>query len=304
MIENFITSSNDSTNKVLLVDWSNLAMRNLFSTPFDPTDETFSAWRNKMIVSLKYLLMEHESDRVVFCMEGRKNWRKEYYPDYKANRLLERDASKIDFEKFFLQHDEFVESLSKFLTNCMFLRVEHAEADDLIAVLTMKHKDWSITNISTDRDFYQLYKYHNYRQFDPIKKKFIEVLNPETYLLEKVIIGDSGDNIPQLKQRVGIKTAEKIINSEEGLDEWLKLENLEKEFQRNMTLISFDFIPENIQNEVLKTFNSWIGIPIVPRDFMKFLTDNHCLGLFDTMNEMVEIFRKYDKPFLAPEIDK
>lgn len=296
MIEKFATMSTEK-EKVLLVDWSNLAMRNLFSTPYDPTDEVFAGWRNRTLASLGYLLRDHSPDRVIFCLEGHNNWRKDYYPEYKANRKEARNASVVDFDKFFPQHDEFVESLQSFLTNCMFLRVDRCEADDLIAVLTKQHPEWNITNISTDRDFYQLYKYPNYKQYDSIKQKFVEVINPENYLLEKIIIGDSGDNIPKIKNRVGPKTAEKIINSEEGLDEWLKLENLEKEFQRNATLISFEFIPEEIQNSIRATYNNWEGFPIVPRNYMKFLEKNHCLGQVNRMNEMVELFLKLDKPF-------
>lgn len=294
MNEKFVKLNTDVKEKVMLVDWSNLAMRNLFSVPYDPTDEHFACWRNAMLKSIVYLIKDHETDRIIFCLEGRKNWRKEYYSEYKANRAESRQASKVDFDKFFKEQDEFVESISSLLTNCMFLKVEHAEADDLIAVLTMKHSDWDVINISTDRDFYQLYKYSNYRQYDPIKRSIIEVLNPELYLLEKVITGDSSDNIPKLKDKVGPKRAERIINSEEGLEEWLKLENLEKEFQRNMTLISFDFIPEDLQYEIVRTSSNWIPLPMQPRDFMKFLSDNHCLGQFDRMNEMIELFRKFD----------
>lgn len=269
-------------------------MRNLFALPYDPTDTNFTQWKNMMLRSIRKLFAEHEVGRVIFCLEGRANWRKTYYPEYKANRAVARNESKVDFDAFFPEHDKFVESLKNLLTNCMFLRVEHAEADDLIAVITKKYRNWNIVNISTDRDFYQLLKYPNYRQFDAIKSQWIEVLNPENYLLEKIILGDAGDNIPKLKQRVGPKTAAKIINSEEGLEEWLKLENLEKEFERNMTLISFDFIPEEIENSIKKAVDSWTGAKFEPRNMMNFLTENKCLGQFESLGTFVNLFQRLD----------
>lgn len=294
MNEKFVTLPKADKNKVLLVDWSNLAMRNLFVVPYDPTDDKFLQWKNMMLRSIKKLFTEHDAGRVIFCLEGHKNWRKDYYPEYKANRLVAREASKIDFETFFKEQDKFVESLKSLLSNCMFLQVDHAEADDLIAVITMKYPHWKVTNISSDRDFYQLYKYPNYRQYDSVKGQFIEVLNPENYLLEKVIIGDAGDNVPKLKNKVGPKTAAKIINSEEGLEEWLKLENLEKEFERNMTLISFDFIPEEIRNSIRKAVDNWIGVPFKGNKIMDFLTKNGCLGQFEDIGLFANLFKKYD----------
>lgn len=294
MNEKFITQPKEDKNKVLLVDWSNLSMRNLFVVPYDPTDTHFSQWKNMMLRSIRKLFTNHEAGRVIFCMEGHKNWRKDYYPEYKANRLVAREASKIDFDSFFAEQDKFVISLQELLTNCMFLTVERAEADDLIAVITKKNPQWKITNISSDRDFYQLYKYPNYKQYDSIKESWVEVLNPENYLLEKIILGDAGDNVPKLKAKVGPKTAAKIINSDEGLEEWLKLENLEKEFERNMTLISFDFIPEDLQFKIQEKIESWAGAPFKPNKLMDFLTKNGCLGQIESLGIFASLFKKFD----------
>ena len=295
-MNNFITAPKVDKNKVLLIDWSNLAIRNLLVMPYDPTDQVkFVAWKNMMIRSLKKIFKEHEASKVIFCLEGHHNWRKTYYPEYKANRKVARESNKIDFDAFFKAQDEFVENLQNLLSNCQFLRVNGAEADDLIGVITKKHKDWKITNISTDRDFYQLYKYPNYRQYDGVKGKYIEVLNPKDYLLEKVILGDAGDNVPKLKAGVGPKTAEKILYSKEGLDEWLKIENLEKEFERNMTLISFDFIPENVQNDIEKAVTAWKGLPFKPNLLMNFLVKNSCGGQMSEMTVLANLFKQFDQ---------
>lgn len=295
-MKNFITTPKADSNKVLLIDWSNLAMRNLLVMPYDPTDQVkFVSWKNMMLRSLKKIFKEHEASKVIICLEGHGNWRKQYYPEYKANRVGAREASKIDFDAFFKAQDEFVGNLAALLSNVQFLRVPHAEADDLIGVITKKYPNWKITLISSDRDFYQLYKYSNYRQYDAIKGKYIEVLDPINYLLEKIILGDAGDNVPKLKAGVGPKTAEKIINSEEGLEEWLKLENLEAEFERNTTLISFDFIPEEVQNDITKAVDAWKGTKFKPSEMMNFLVKNSCGGMMSEIGVLVNLFKRFDQ---------
>ena len=302
MNDKFITARKIETNRVLLIDWSNLSMRNLLALPFDPTDhEKFLNWRNMMLRSLKKILKEHEASRVIFCLDGFENWRKEYYPEYKANRKEAREASKIDFNAFFKVQNEFIEGLKSILTNCQFLKVHRAEADDLIGVITKKRPDWKITLISSDRDFYQLYKYPNFRQYDAIKGKFIEVIDPKNYLLEKVVLGDAGDNVPKLKRGVGPKTIAKILNSTEGLDEWLKIENLEKEFERNMVLISFDFIPDDIQCSIDKAVSEWHASKFNARGLMDFLIKNGCGGQVSEIGVFSNLFKQFDD--LAEETD-
>lgn len=280
--------------EVLLIDFSNLAMRCLFSLPFDPLDENFNRWKILMMGSLKKTLIKFNPDKVIFCLEGHNNWRKLVYTDYKANRVYgpPTDANHIDFDIFFGEMQRFIESFSTFLTNAQFLSVDRCEADDLIGVIVKSHPEWNITCQSSDRDFYQLYKYSNYKQYDGIKKKIIEVLDPKMYLLEKVITGDAGDNVPKLKTGIGQKRAAAIINSSDGLDEWLKKENLEKEFERNMKLISFDCIPEEISFNINKAVNDWNSIPFDPKKTMNFLIENKLTAMFDDFEVFINIFQK------------
>ena len=50
--------------------------------------------------------------------------------------------------------------------------------------------------ISGDHDFKQLQSYMNVRQYDPVRKKAIEVNDPERYLKEHTMKGDRGDGVP------------------------------------------------------------------------------------------------------------
>ena len=294
MNNKFVIARKVDKDQVLLIDFSNMSMRNLFIMPYDPLDEHFDAWKSMMIRSLRKLFREFEAGRIVFCLEGHNNWRKKVYPEYKANRIAAREESKIDFQKFFAEQDKFLEELKKILCNCYFVQIEGSEADDLIAVITKKFPKWRITNISSDRDFYQLYKYPNYKQYDSVKGKYIEVINPKEYLLEKVIVGDAGDNIPKIKEGIGTKRAEKILHSKEGLEEWLKLEDKEKEFQRNLTLIDFDFIPEEVQSNIFKVVNEYKLEKFNPRGLMDFLTKNKLFGFIPEIGTFATMFKRFD----------
>lgn len=299
-----ITAAPVSKPEVLLIDYSNLAMRCLHSLPYDPLDESFKRWRLLMMGSIKKSIRDRKPDKVIFCMEGGNNWRKLYYPQYKANRVYGKpeetadgkDDAKhtIDFDKFFAESARFVRSLAAYIPNTQFLCVPGSEADDLIAIITKSQQQWNVTCQSSDRDFYQLFKYPNYKQYDGIKRKFIEVINPEMYLLEKIIVGDGGDNVPQLKQKIGPKRAEAIINSEEGLEAWLKKENLEKEFERNRTLISFDCIPEEVQFNIRTAVESFEPKKFDPRKTMDFLVENDLAAMFDDFNVFINLFTKLD----------
>lgn len=294
MIKKFITESTINKDRVLLIDFANLSIRNLFAVKYDPLDENYTVWKNMIIRSLRKLFLAFDPGRVIFCLEGRNNWRKDVYPEYKAQRKLARDTSHIDFDTFFPVQNDFIEVLKNLLTNCCFLQVEGAEADDLIGCITKNNPKWNIINISTDRDFFQLYKFNNYRQYDPIKNKFIEVVEPKNYLLEKVILGDMGDNIPNIRAGIGPKTAAKIVNCKEGLDEWLKIQNLEAEFNRNLTLIDFEFIPEEVQNEINKALKEYKITKFDPRALMDFFTKNDLTAFISDITLLANLFSKFD----------
>ena len=84
------------------------------------------------------------------------------------------------------------------------IRVERAEADDIIGALCHEHGVLGfmpgyaerILILSGDKDFSQLRKYANVEQYSPITKKWIRVNNPERYLREHIMRGDRGDGIP------------------------------------------------------------------------------------------------------------
>ena len=278
-IDEFLDSPAEQPKEnVLLIDLHNLCMRHLFAQIPDPTDISFTQYKIGILYSIRKLIRKFNPDRVIYCKESYDgNWRKSIYPDYKANRAAKRESAVVDMNKFFEINNEFIAGLERCMKQSQFLTVPHLEADDLIALTVMTQPNWDVTLVSTDKDFYQLHAYKNFHQYDPIKEEYIQIINPEMALLEKVVRGDRIDNIPSIKKGVGTKTFAKIFN--QGLNEWLVENNLQDAFDRNQKLISFRCIPEEFKSQVKNTLEDFEKQPFDSREFFNFII-NEGIGAF------------------------
>lgn len=290
LLEEMIDFKEEKREKVLLIDTNNLSMRCLFALAYDPTDVSFNMYKNAFLGSVKKSIRQFQPNKIIFCQEGYDNWRREAFTDYKYSRAAGREESPVDFDAFFKMNNEFLSDLADVLKNTLFLRVPRLEADDLIALITKYKKEWDIVLVSTDHDFYQLHKYQNFKQFDPIKDKYIEVLDANVALLTKIITGDKSDDIPQLKRGTGPKTVAKILAS--GLDEWLKNNDLQEAFDRNRKLIDFDFIPKEFHQGVLDAVNAWQQGTFDGRAFFSFITKHNMGVALETLDESIETFSR------------
>jgi 5'-3' exonuclease len=227
-------------NKILTLDISNMIMRCLFAQTPGPEEKEFMLFKATFFSSFFKAISEINPNRVFCCIDG-SSWRKDIFEGYKASRAAKRSASIVNFDAFFAVWSDLLERLKVAFegTNIYFVDVPKTEADDQISVIVKSHPEWECYNISSDRDFMQLFVCANYHQYDAIKKQYLSTLNPETDLLVKIITGDKSDDIPGIKKGVGIKTAEKIVNSGE-LDKWLEENQLTEKFMLNSKLISFE----------------------------------------------------------------
>lgn len=280
--------------KVLLIDAANMYMRCLHVIPYDPTDNFYTAYNGLLTQMFKNALLQFNGiDRVVFCQEGFNNWRKQEYSLYKANRVEKREASDVDFDAFYKNLNAFIHDFQGIAKNFQFLQVPNCEADDLIAVITKYKQNCDIITLSSDKDFYQLYKYKNYKQWHPTKKQFIEVVNPVNYLTAKIITGDAGDNVPRisgLKYRQGPKFIEKKIIP--NLDAWLDENKCRDEWERNYKLIAFDAIPEEHCNSIISEFDSWEKGKFDARGFYNFMFTHKLQNQIDFITDFVNAFSK------------
>ena len=117
--------------------------------------------------------------------------------------------------------------------------------------------------VSGDKDFIQLHKYNNVRQYSPITKKHVNGVDPVVYIKEHVLKGDRADGIPnvlspdhtftdELRQRpLTSKRIESILAQEiDELDDEVK-----RNYQRNDKLINLDNVPEELEEKILDDFN-------------------------------------------------
>lgn len=283
--------------RILLVDLANMAIRTGCKCyRDDPTDTTYNNWKCEILENLATLVQKTEANSVILCQEGKKNWRYDVFDAYKSNRKEAKAKSKLDFDTFYPVADAFCEKLRQYIPNIYQLKVEGSEGDDLIAVLTKNlTPKYEVICVSTDRDFYQLLKYDGYKQYHPIKRQFIHVVNPERYLLEKVVVGDKGDGIPHIKPRVSVKTAADIV--ENGLEDWLKeqTDEVKANFERNKKLIDFDYIPVHVQLKIMEEFKKLRFSSMSMRDMSEFLMAAGLANKFDMVPEYANTFIRLER---------
>jgi 5'-3' exonuclease len=170
-------ADNKKTNRYILTDGANLFYRQIKMTnPALGIDSMIGMSLHLILNSMKREYNTHNGTHVVFFLEGR-SWRKDIYPDYKANRKIafaqqtekEQEDHKILTEAF----DDFVKYLDE-KTNITVLRNSNAEADDMISIWIKAHPDDDHFLISSDSDFFQLLKHPNVTIYDPVKNIIIK----------------------------------------------------------------------------------------------------------------------------------
>ena len=254
---------------MILLDFSNIIIGSIMVSHKIPDAERFGEdfIRHLVLNSIRSYRNKYKSKygEIVICTDFHSSWRKEIFPFYKAHRKVERDKQKaakgMDWSALFETINKIIAEIDTFFPYKV-IRVEHAEGDDVIAVLSKTFKEKSLI-VSSDKDFSQLYKYKWIRQFSPMKQKMLNGIDPIVYLKEHIIRGDKGDGIPNILSEddcivSGVRqksiSKKKIIN-------WLVQDphdfndEMKRGWIRNKILIDFDLIPRNITTAILKQYN-------------------------------------------------
>lgn len=143
----------------LVIDTANLYHRCLHSGGNSDIFTRAGLSIHIMMRSIANLVYLHKIDHVIFALEHR-SWRKEVYPEYKANRevkaMLKSPQEIEDAEYATEVIDTFIEFLQT-STNCTVLQKERIEGDDWFGrIATTLGKDNKIYIVSGDTDFYSL----------------------------------------------------------------------------------------------------------------------------------------------------
>jgi hypothetical protein len=228
---------------------------------------------------------------VVLCCDNRKYWRKDYFPFYKAGRKKTREKSDLDWHMIFDMLAKFKLELKENFPYKV-IDVEGAEADDIIGTLTPIYSAHEkILILSSDGDFLQLQNYKNVKQYNPAQKKYIVSENPIMDLKEKIIRGDKGDGIPNIfsssdcfvrdvRQKPITKvTLEKLLQ-ESYLEQD---ETVKANYMRNATLIDLSFIPNEIKEKIINTYNE--TVPAKKNKLLNYFIEHKLKNLMEVIEE-------------------
>lgn len=176
-------------------------------------------------------------------------WRLSIFPEYKQKRKQSINAN--------------FQPLINILHNvCSDLGIQkiglhRLEADDVIALSVRKIREEShvpIYIITTDTDYIQLLKFQNI-QIKNANLKDMKHGDPHIELWCKVLMGDLSDNIPSVFPKCGKKTALKLALDEQKRKEAIEEKQCQSQVDRNVSLISFESIPQSYVDEFNKIFN-------------------------------------------------
>jgi len=229
---------------------------------------------------------------VVIACDNRSYWRRDLFPQYKASRKKNRDASGHDWGSIFDCLNKIKEELKEF-SPYKVIDVESAEADDIIAVLAMRQSAHEkVMILSSDKDFAQLQKLSNVEQFSPILKKFIKEPLPAVQLKQMIIRGDKGDGIPNIMSPDNVFTdggRQKPI-TEAKIIVWLNQEPKEfcnedmlRNYARNEMLIDLTKIPDELKQRIVEVYE---GTQIrTKQQFMNYMIANKLKNLIEVLDE-------------------
>ena len=200
---------------------------------------------------------------IIIACDDRNYWRKQLFPYYKANRKKNREQSEIDWNLVFEIFNKIRVELKEYFPYRVVV-VDSVEADDIIATLTVENKNDNILILSSDKDFIQLQKNKNVKQFDPIRKKWIKHDDPERYLFEHILKGDVGDGIPNILsdddtfvsdgKRQKPMTQKKIDLLYDNRNAALDFE-MHVRFMRNKQLVDLSMIPTYVKDQIISKYN-------------------------------------------------
>lgn len=255
---------------MIIIDYSGIAISSVFSqVKGDNIEESFI--RHLILNSIRMYNLKYREKygRVIIACDGG-SWRKGYYAEYKASRRKNREASALDWTEIFRITNKVKDELIEYFPYDV-IQCKHAEADDVIATLVETTQEFGsyepVMIISADKDFIQLQKYDNVSQYSPMTKKLVTDKNPQRYLFEHILKGDSGDGVPNVLSgdSVFVDGTRQTPLRANKIEEWFKAAAQNKleatmpseayrNFVRNKTVIDLDCIPLEIKETITSTY--------------------------------------------------
>ena len=249
---------------MILVDFSSLIMSSIMVQIKD-LNKNPDMIRHMVFNMVRRYNLEHRDEfgETVICFDSKNNWRKDTYPEYKANRKKDREESSIDWNLIFDTINTVKEEMREY-SPYRCLEVERCEADDIIGTICEKQMSPEpILIVSPDLDFVQLQKYPNVRQYSNTQKKWVTPKSgsAEEDLALKILQGDKGDGVPNVlsddlvlvedrrQEVLSKKKKEALLESPEAFGT-----TVARQYIRNKRMIDLTSTPDDLQETIMSEF--------------------------------------------------
>jgi hypothetical protein len=284
---------------MIIVDYSGIALASIIINKTNDEDMI----RHMILNSLRmyHKRYKNEYGEMVLAVDAANNWRRSVFPQYKASRKKNRQESTFDWNEAFrllnLVREEIAENFPY-----KVIRVDKCEADDVIGTIvasksTIQFNVEKIMIVSSDRDFLQLQRFPNVKQFSPLLKKELKENNARYYLFNHIIRGDKGDGVPNILSnddtfvegfRQTPMTQKKVDGIIEDLEqgELLYAASWYRNYLRNERLIALSETPQELKNEIINTYEKqdpWSNKGKV----LPYLIAKRCNNLIESVQEFI-----------------
>ena len=252
---------------MILVDFSGIAIATIAVNKVN--DEQML--RHMILNSLRMYNKKFKAEygqMVLACDSS--SWRRDYFPQYKANRRSGRTESDFDWAEAFRIMNQVKDEIKENFPYKV-IHIDNSEADDIIGTMVEQTQEFGqyekVMIVSSDHDFKQLQRYDNVKQFSPMTKKFVEETHPRQNLQLKILTGDAGDGIPNVlshddtfvngdRQTPLSKKKKEAIIEDLAEGELLYAASWYRNYCRNETLIDLSKTPTAIKEEIVSEYNS------------------------------------------------
>ena len=251
---------------MILVDMSQIMMANIMmqmhmSKKSEPEEDMV---RHMVLNSLRMYRTRFLSEfgEMVLCFDSKHYWRRDYFPEYKYSRRKGRTTDNKDWDSIFGCLNNIKDEVK---THMPYKSVEvyGAEADDIIATLCSEYAE-EIMILSGDKDFIQLQRFPNVKQYSPITKKMINGEDPVRYIKEHVFKGDTSDGVPNVlsPDNTFVDGLRQKPMTKKKIEAWIDhdfedvapSDEVKRNYQRNLKLIDLTYTPKEISGEILETY--------------------------------------------------
>jgi hypothetical protein len=260
---------------VIIVDLNQVMLSNLLMSLGKHTNASVeeNMVRHMVLNSLRSYRVKFGSEfgELVIACDNTNYWRRQVFPYYKANRKKNQEASELDWKAIFECLNNIRQELKDYFPYRV-IDIESAEADDIIGTLV---KEFGVELVggepilimSGDKDFIQLHTYSNVKQYDPTRKKWVSHNDPQRFLKEHILKGDSGDGVPNVLSSDNcfvVGDRQRPLTSKK-IDQYISMDPSKMEtviarnYFRNAQLIDLNNTPTEIRVKVMESYHAQKG---------------------------------------------